>query len=41
LSALPSDVLAGPRVDLWSRALRRQPLPLSLLATHPIDISRN
>jgi putative transcriptional regulator len=41
LSALPSDVLAAPRVDLWGRALRRQPLPLSLLATHPIDISRN
>lgn len=41
LSALPSDVLAEPRIDLWSRVLRRQPLPLSLLATHPIDISRN
>ena len=41
LSALPSDVLCGPRVDLWGRVLRRQPLPLSLLATHPIDISRN
>jgi putative transcriptional regulator len=41
LSALPSDVLIQPRVDLWGRALRRQPLPLSLLATHPIDISRN
>lgn len=41
LSALPSDVLVEPRVDLWGRVLRRQPLPLSLLATHPIDISRN
>ena len=41
LSALPSDVLAEARVDLWGRVLRRQPLPLSLLATHPIDISRN
>ncbi|MEO3759728.1 YqgE/AlgH family protein [Mycobacterium sp. B14F4] len=41
LSALPSDVLFEPRIDLWSRVLRRQPLPLSLLATHPIDISRN
>lgn len=41
LSALPSDVLTGPRADLWAQALRRQPLPLSLLATHPIDISRN
>ena len=40
-SALPSDVLVQPRVDLWSRVLRRQPLPLSLLATHPIDLSRN
>lgn len=41
LSALPSDVLVEPRVDLWARVLRRQPQPLSLLATHPIDISRN
>jgi putative transcriptional regulator len=41
LSALPSDVLVQPRVDLWGRVLRRQPLPVSLLATHPIDISRN
>ena len=41
LSALPSDVLVGPRVDLWGRALRRQPWPTSLLATHPVDISRN
>ena len=41
LSALPSDVLIEPRVDLWGRVLRRQPQPLSLLATHPIDISRN
>lgn len=41
LSALPSDVLVEPRVDLWARILRRQPMPLSLLATHPIDLSRN
>lgn len=41
LSALPSDVLVGSRSDLWAQVLRRQPLPLSLLATHPIDLSRN
>ncbi|CAN3131810.1 YqgE/AlgH family protein [Mycobacterium sp. smrl_JER01] len=41
LSALPSDVLVEPRVDLWARILRRQPMPVSLLATHPIDLSRN
>ncbi len=41
LSALPSDVLVQPRTDLWARVMRRQPLPMSLLATHPIDISRN
>lgn len=40
-SALPSDVLIEPRADLWGRVLRRQPLPVSLLATHPIDVSRN
>jgi putative transcriptional regulator len=41
LSALPTDVLVAPRVDLWAGVLRRQPLPLALLATHPIDISRS
>jgi len=41
LSALPSDVLVQPRVDLWSRVLRRQPWPMPLLATHPIDLSRS
>ena len=41
LSALPSDVLIGPKTDLWGQVLRRQPLPLSLRATHPIDTSRN
>lgn len=41
LSALPSDVLVEPRVDLWARVLRRQPMPMSMLATHPIDLSRN
>jgi putative transcriptional regulator len=33
--------LVEPRVDLWSRVLRRQPLPLALIATHPIELSRN
>jgi putative transcriptional regulator len=41
LSALPSDVLVEARADLWGRVLRRQPQPLSMLATHPIDVSRN
>ncbi len=41
LSALPADVLVEPKVDLWARILRRQPMPLSLMATHPIDLSRN
>ncbi len=41
LSALPSDILVGPHDDLWGQVLRRQPLPLSMLATHPIDVSRN
>lgn len=40
-SALPTDVLVEPRVDLWGRVLRRQPLPTAMLATHPIDVSRN
>ncbi len=41
LSALPTDVFVEQKVDLWARILRRQPLPLSMLATHPIDVSRN
>jgi putative transcriptional regulator len=41
LSALPADVLYDRRTDLWARILRRQPLALAMLATHPIDISRN
>lgn len=40
LSALPTDPISG-RVDLWAQVLRRQPLPLSLLATHPIEVERN
>lgn len=41
LSALPSDVLVQPGIDLWSRVLRRQPMPMAMLATHPIDVIRN
>jgi putative transcriptional regulator len=39
--ALPDDVMVPPGVDLWGRVLRRQGLPLALLATHPIDVGRN
>jgi len=39
--ALPDDVLAPPGTDLWGHALRRQGLPLSLLATYPIDPIQN
>lgn len=41
LDGLPDDILVGPRVDLWFRVLRRQPLPLALEAYHPGDLSRN
>lgn len=40
-SAMPADVLAPPTADLWSQVLRRQPWPMPLLATHPIDLSLN
>ncbi|GAC66807.1 YqgE/AlgH family protein [Gordonia soli] len=40
-SALPSDLLAPPTADLWSDVLRRQPWPMPLFATHPIDVARN
>jgi len=38
---LPDDVLAGPRTDLWFSVLRRQPYPMSLMAYHPVDLTRN
>lgn len=41
LSALPSDVISPPRADVWGQVLRRQPMPLALLATHPIDVDLN
>lgn len=39
--ALADDVLAPPDTDLWGRTLRRQGLPLALLATYPLDPSQN
>jgi len=41
LPSLPSDVLMPGRVDVWVRVLRRQPMPLAMLATHPVDVDRN
>ncbi len=41
IPSLPSDVVMAGRVDLWARVLRRQPMPLALLATHPLDVDRN
>lgn len=39
--ALPDDVLATSSDRLWSQVLRRQGLPLALLATHPGDVKLN
>jgi putative transcriptional regulator len=39
--ALAEDVLAPPDTDLWSRILRRQGMPLALLATYPTDPTLN
>ena len=39
--ALPDDVLNPPGADLWGRVLRRQGMPLSLLATYPEDVKCN
>ncbi len=41
VSALASDVIGPPRIDLWAHVLRRQPMPLAMLASHPIDVERN
>ncbi|WVT90351.1 YqgE/AlgH family protein [Gordonia sp. w5E2] len=40
-SALPRDLLAPPTVDVWADVLRRQPWPMPLLATFPIDVDQN
>ncbi|WP_343287452.1 YqgE/AlgH family protein [Gordonia sp. SID5947] len=40
-SALANDLLVPPTTDLWADVLRRQPWPLPLVASHPIDVSRN
>lgn len=39
--ALPDDVLAPADTDLWSRILRRQGMPLALLATYPAEPALN
>lgn len=39
--SLPDDLLVPRGVDLWARVLRRQPMPLALLATHPLDVTKN
>jgi putative transcriptional regulator len=39
--ALPDDVLAPPSYDLWGGVLRRQGVPLALMATHIADARRN
>ncbi|RJQ83360.1 YqgE/AlgH family protein [Pseudonocardiaceae bacterium YIM PH 21723] len=41
VSALPDDVLVPATIDLWGRVLRRQGMPLAMMATHPIDTERN
>ncbi|MCW4354809.1 YqgE/AlgH family protein [Hoyosella sp. YIM 151337] len=41
MPSLPADVLSPARADLWGRVLRRQSAPLSMLATHPIELDRN
>ncbi|RUP38969.1 YqgE/AlgH family protein [Gordonia sp. (in: high G+C Gram-positive bacteria)] len=40
-SAMADDVLAPAGVDLWASVLRRQPWPLPLLATYPMDVTAN
>lgn len=39
--ALADDVLAPVDTDLWSRMLRRQGMPMALLATYPADPALN
>jgi putative transcriptional regulator len=39
--ALPDDVFTRREAGLWGHVLRRQGLPLSLLATYPADVQHN
>ncbi len=39
--ALPDDVLNRQDADLWGHVLRRQGMPLALLATYPADVRQN
>lgn len=39
--ALPSDLVAPARVDLWGEVMRRQQLPLPLLSTFPVNPAYN
>jgi putative transcriptional regulator len=39
--ALPDDILTGQESNLWGRVLRRQGVPLALLATYPADVRQN
>ena len=39
--ALPSDVLAPARTDVWGDVMRRQPWPLPLYSTYPVDVRDN
>ncbi|WP_330271794.1 YqgE/AlgH family protein [Lentzea sp. NBC_00516] len=41
VTGLADDVLAGAKVDLWGRVLRRQGMPLALLSTYPKDVRDN
>ncbi|WP_041481129.1 YqgE/AlgH family protein [Corynebacterium pseudotuberculosis] len=39
--ALSSDVTAAGNVDVWGDVMRRQPMPLPLYSTYPMDVSEN
>lgn len=39
--ALPGDVIMPGRADLWGDVMRRQPMPLPLFSTYPVDVSEN
>ena len=39
--ALPDDVLTAQEANLWGRVLRRQGVPLALLATYPADVRQS
>ena len=39
--ALAQDVVAPGQADLWADVMKRQPMPLPLYSTYPVNVDDN